>query len=99
MSLGFSIPKKLCEFLLDQCLQRGVNLHYPAKAISLAEDNEGSLAAIRLAKAGDEERSCKCPIAGTSSEGNDERRSTLYSGRHHIWRLVTFRVQHPVPQL
>jgi glycine/D-amino acid oxidase-like deaminating enzyme len=44
-------PKKLCEFLLDECLKRGVTLHQPAKVVSVAKDARDELAGVRIVKA------------------------------------------------
>ncbi|TBU47224.1 nucleotide-binding domain-containing protein [Dichomitus squalens] len=32
------VPRRLCEFLLEQCLAAGVTLHHPARATTLVED-------------------------------------------------------------
>lgn len=45
-----SDPKRLCHFLLDRSLNRGVKLHQPAKAISVSLDERGVLSGLRVAK-------------------------------------------------
>ncbi|ROV87808.1 hypothetical protein VSDG_09600 [Cytospora chrysosperma] len=42
-------PRLLCRFLLDECLQRGVRLHHPAKAIAVMSDLRNELSSITIA--------------------------------------------------
>ena len=42
-------PLRLCQFLLQACLSRGVHLHHPAQAISISRTISGSLESIRIA--------------------------------------------------
>ncbi|KAF1987366.1 FAD dependent oxidoreductase [Aulographum hederae CBS 113979] len=42
-------PLRLSRFLLDQCLERGVHLHQPARVLSVSKDVEGALSSVRLA--------------------------------------------------
>lgn len=44
-------PQRFCRWLLAKCKERGVNLHHPARAISLSRDSDGILNGIRLSKA------------------------------------------------
>jgi len=44
-------PKRLCEFLLKECLKRGVTLHYPAQVVSVSKDARDELAGVRIAAA------------------------------------------------
>ncbi|RDW66919.1 hypothetical protein BP5796_09668 [Coleophoma crateriformis] len=41
-----SDPFRLSQFLLERCLERGVQLHHPAKAISIGKDVRDELASI-----------------------------------------------------
>ncbi|KAL8672338.1 MAG: hypothetical protein Q9168_003191 [Polycauliona sp. 1 TL-2023] len=41
-------PFKLCQFLLSECESRGVKLHQPAKATSLARDPSGALSGVHV---------------------------------------------------
>lgn len=41
-------PRRLCEFLLEGCKERGVVLHQPAKAIRLGTDMRENLASVRV---------------------------------------------------
>ncbi|KAI9700688.1 MAG: hypothetical protein M1836_002057 [Candelina mexicana] len=41
-------PLRLSTYLLDECRQRGVQLHHPAKALSAAKDMRGELSSIRI---------------------------------------------------
>ncbi|KAF2473232.1 FAD dependent oxidoreductase [Lindgomyces ingoldianus] len=45
-------PLRFCEFLLDQCVRRGVKLHQPARAISVSKDENNQLNGIRISKDG-----------------------------------------------
>ena len=47
-------PWRFCQFLLEQCLKRGVHLHQPARAISVSKDKNGELNSIRIWKDGAE---------------------------------------------
>ncbi|KAK5654387.1 hypothetical protein OQA88_7296 [Cercophora sp. LCS_1] len=42
-------PLLLCQFLLQECLERGVRLHHPATAVSVSTDLRGELASVRIA--------------------------------------------------
>lgn len=41
-------PRRLCQFLLEECLLRGVVLHQPAKVASITKDKEGILAGVTI---------------------------------------------------
>lgn len=41
-------PLLLCQFLLGECVKRGVQLHHPAKAMSVSQDEKGELAGVRI---------------------------------------------------
>lgn len=45
-----SDPMRLSRFLLDQAMERGIKLHYPARAISVSKDMRDQLAVVRIAK-------------------------------------------------
>ncbi|GIZ45964.1 hypothetical protein CKM354_000910900 [Cercospora kikuchii] len=49
-------PKRLCRFLLEKCLERGVKLHQPAQAKGIEREDDGRLAAVVIdnAAAGEE---------------------------------------------
>lgn len=52
-------PLRLCKFLLQQSMERGVKLHQPARVVSLKKDTKGELTGVRIAKEGEEvEVSC-----------------------------------------
>ena len=42
-------PLRLCQFLVQECLDRGVQLHHPARTISVNTDTRNELASIRIA--------------------------------------------------
>lgn len=45
-------PLALCRFLLGECLRRGVQLHHPATAISVAKDIRDELSSVCIADTG-----------------------------------------------
>lgn len=47
-TVGQVDPLRLCGFLLEQCQSRGVHLHQPAKAISIARDDQHHLSGVRI---------------------------------------------------
>jgi glycine/D-amino acid oxidase-like deaminating enzyme len=42
-------PKRLCNFLLDTCLRRGVRLYQPAKVVKVDKDMRDELSGVRIA--------------------------------------------------
>ena len=42
-------PKRLCEFLLGECKERGVVVHQPANVVSASRDMRDMLAGVRIA--------------------------------------------------
>lgn len=42
-------PRRLCQFLLDECLALGVQLHHPAQAVAVDQDMRDELACVRIA--------------------------------------------------
>lgn len=53
-------PKRLCGFLLNQCREKGVQLHHPAKAVGVSRDEKGLLSAVRVATETDMEIEIPC---------------------------------------
>ncbi|KAF2281491.1 FAD dependent oxidoreductase-like protein superfamily [Westerdykella ornata] len=47
-------PLKFCQFLLDECLKRGVKLHHPAKAVGVTRDEQNQLIGIKISQDGSE---------------------------------------------
>ena len=43
-----SDPKKVCEFLLETCRERGVELHVPVRPTGLARDENGRLCGLMV---------------------------------------------------
>ncbi|KAM3083889.1 hypothetical protein ACMFMG_002003 [Clarireedia jacksonii] len=41
-------PLRLCKFLLETCVQRGVQLHHPAQGISIHQDLRNEVSGIRI---------------------------------------------------
>lgn len=42
-------PRLLCRFLLDECLERGVRLHHPARATAVMQDVRDELSSVTIA--------------------------------------------------
>ncbi|KAF2396199.1 FAD dependent oxidoreductase-like protein superfamily [Trichodelitschia bisporula] len=53
-------PKRLCQFLLEQCSSRGVQLHQPAQVISVSPDTTGAFASVRILSADGVETDLPC---------------------------------------
>jgi flavin-dependent dehydrogenase len=47
-------PLRFCRWLLAQCQERGVQLHHPARALSVSKDDRGALNGIRISQNGTE---------------------------------------------
>lgn len=41
-------PRRLCQFLLEQCLARGVILHQPAEVVGITKDKDGILVGVKI---------------------------------------------------
>lgn len=61
-------PLRFCRWLLARCQERGVQVHYPARALSVSRDDKGILDGIRISQNGTE---TECMIASS--------RKTFYS--------------------
>lgn len=55
-------PRRFCQFLLDECLSRGVVLHQPAKVVGIAKDKKGILASVKVREDSGREIDSKCPV-------------------------------------
>lgn len=53
-------PLRFSRFLLDECLSRGVQLHQPARALSVSQDIQGELASIRICASDGTETDLPC---------------------------------------
>ncbi|TKA64264.1 hypothetical protein B0A49_05357 [Cryomyces minteri] len=53
-------PLRLSQFLLDQCTTRGVQLHHPARVISVSKDIRDNLASVRLLSSDGTETDIPC---------------------------------------
>ena len=81
-------PKRLCEFLLKQCQDRGVKLHQPARVVSVAKDIRDCLAAVRIvAQDGTETDRTFSRSRGPS--GANDMNSSVYSSRDHSRSMVS----------
>jgi glycine/D-amino acid oxidase-like deaminating enzyme len=45
-------PLRLCEFMLEACQERGVQIHHPAQVISLNKDDAGTVVGVNLVSDG-----------------------------------------------
>jgi glycine/D-amino acid oxidase-like deaminating enzyme len=45
-------PLRLCEFMMEACRARGVQLHHPAQVVSLNKDKDGALVGVNLVSDG-----------------------------------------------
>ncbi|GAB1197183.1 hypothetical protein APSETT444_006474 [Aspergillus pseudonomiae] len=52
-----SDPLKLCQFLMDTAISRGVELHHPAKATSLVTDANGRITGVQIVDLVSQEKS------------------------------------------
>ncbi|KAF2843443.1 FAD dependent oxidoreductase-like protein superfamily [Patellaria atrata CBS 101060] len=59
-STGQIDPLRLCRFLLKHCKDRGVQVHHPAKAISVLKDSKNQLASIRIVRDDGSEADIPC---------------------------------------
>lgn len=53
-------PLRFCQFLLKECIMKGVRLHHPAKAIRVSRDNAGEMSAVRVQHASGAEHKIPC---------------------------------------
>ncbi|KAI9820307.1 MAG: hypothetical protein M1827_005929 [Pycnora praestabilis] len=53
-------PLKLSQFLLEECLERGVQLHHPAKALSVSKDLRDELSNVRIESEGGKQTDIPC---------------------------------------
>ena len=53
-------PLRLCTFLLEEVLQKGVKLYQPARVVDVSKDSEGKLVGVRIAMEGKEEIDIAC---------------------------------------
>jgi glycine/D-amino acid oxidase-like deaminating enzyme len=47
-------PRRLCQWLLDKCVERGVGVHQPARVVGLSTDVRDELAGVRVVSLRDE---------------------------------------------
>ena len=45
-------PLRLCEFMMEACRARGVQIHFPAEVVSLGKDEQGSVVGVSLVSDG-----------------------------------------------
>lgn len=63
-------PKRLCRFLLDMCLERGVNLYQPATVVTVDKDMRDDLSAVRIATGDGDEVDGSYTRCNGSTESN-----------------------------
>jgi hypothetical protein len=88
-------PLRFCQWLLARCKERGVQVHHPARALSVSREH-GILNRIRISQDG----------AETESKTITHREeflqltilcSTMHTSSNHMRRMVTSCLQHPLP--
>ncbi|KAF2444980.1 FAD dependent oxidoreductase [Karstenula rhodostoma CBS 690.94] len=47
-------PLRFCQWLLARCLEKGVQVHHPARALSVSRDADSQLNGVRISKSGTE---------------------------------------------
>ncbi|KAF2115873.1 FAD dependent oxidoreductase-like protein superfamily [Lophiotrema nucula] len=71
-------PLRFCQFLLEECTKRGVQLHQPARAVSVSRDESGQLNGIRISKDGTETEIPCSRLAITAGAWSPKIFSTLF---------------------
>jgi hypothetical protein len=89
-------PLRFCQWLLAQCRKSGVQMHYPARALSVSKDGEGIMNGIRISQDGVETERKTTTVYHVASL---TLHSTMYTPRNLSRRMVTARLQHSLPQL
>ncbi len=76
-----SDPLRLSHFLLDECRSRGVQLHQPAKVISVSKDLKGELSSVRLLSESGTETDVPCTrLIITAGAWSPQVFSSLFPG-------------------
>ena len=47
-STGVVDPRRLCQFLLDESLMRGVHFHQPARAVSVSKSADNEMTGVKI---------------------------------------------------
>jgi glycine/D-amino acid oxidase-like deaminating enzyme len=91
-------PKRLCRFLLDAYLERGVKLYRPAKVVKADKNVRDKLSGVRMATDnGDEVDGKYTWVKLARSSCNSD--SSLHTPCDHGWRMVALNFQTAVFQL
>ena len=45
-------PLRFCKWLLERCIERGVQVHQPATALSILQDDNGTMTGLTISKDG-----------------------------------------------
>jgi hypothetical protein len=91
-------PRRLCDFLLAVCRERGVQVHQPAKVLSVSRDARDEVAGVRVLDLKDgvetDSKSCMCslcnPMLTTSY-------STMHKNSHNSRSLDSQSLFIPLP--
>jgi hypothetical protein len=88
-------PLRFCRWLLGTCQDRGVQVHNPARALSVSQDEHGILSGVRIGQDGTE------TISKGATVGNHTLqltlRSTMHTSSNHIRRMVSPCLQYALP--
>jgi hypothetical protein len=82
-------PLRFCRWLLARCLERSVQLHHPARAISVSKDEDGQLNYIRIRECDTESECRKLHLCYKRQIQLLTLNSILHTPRHHLRRLVS----------
>ena len=58
-------PLRFCEWLLKEVKERGVNVHQPARATSVIQDQDGVLSGVRIQAGEDADSQTECNTPST----------------------------------
>lgn len=83
-------PLRFCQWLLARCQERGVEVHNPARALSLSRDESGVLGGIRISQDGVVSERKKYALHRAAQLTYC---STMHTSSDHIWRMVASRLQ------
>jgi hypothetical protein len=88
-------PLRFCRWMLARCQERGVQVHYPARALSVSQE-QGVLNGVCISQDG-AETECKTTSIPQAFLQLIIVYSTMYTASYHQRRMVASRLHHSVP--
>jgi glycine/D-amino acid oxidase-like deaminating enzyme len=88
-------PLRFCRWLLGRCQQRGVQLHNPARALSVSRDEHGILSGVRISQDGTETNRKDVTVSHHTLQLTF--RSTMHTSRDHVRGMVSPCLQYALP--